>query len=74
MLFKVEQQRPKGLLQSLEVVEWKWEHVMTDFVTHFPWTSRWGIVDRLNKFAHFLAMRITFTLEEFYRLYVREIV
>ena len=34
----------------------------------------WVIVDRLTKSAHFLAMRMTFTLEEFYRLYVRETV
>ena len=34
----------------------------------------WVIVDRLTKSAHFLAVRMTFTLEEFYRLYIREIV
>ena len=50
-----------------------------DFVTHFPHTPRrhdalWVIVDRLTKSAHFLAVRITFTLEEFCRLYIREIV
>ena len=50
-----------------------------DFVTHLPQTSRkhdaiWVIVDRLTKSAHFLAMRMTFTLEEFCRLYIREIV
>ena len=50
-----------------------------DFVTHFPWTLRkhdavWVIVDRLTKSAHFLVMRMTFTLEEFYKLYKREIV
>ena len=33
----------------------------------------WVIMDRLTKSAHFLAVRMTFTLEEFYRLYVREI-
>ena len=32
------------------------------------------IVDRLMKSAHFLAVRITFTLERFYRLYIGEIV
>ena len=32
------------------------------------------IVDRLAKSAPFLAMQMTFTLEEFYRLYIREIV
>ena len=32
------------------------------------------IVDRLTKLAHFLAVRMTFILEEFDRLYIREIV
>ena len=50
-----------------------------DFVTHLPRISRkhdavWVIVDRLTKSAHFLAVRMTFTLEEFYRLYIWEIV
>ena len=50
-----------------------------DFVTHLPWISQkhdavWVIVDRLTKSAHFLAMRMTFTLEELRRLYIREIV
>ena len=79
MLCKAEHQRLKGLLQPLEVVEYKWEHVTIDFVTHFPWTSRghdavWGIVDRLTKSAHFLVVRITFTLKEFCKLYMWEIV
>ena len=50
-----------------------------DFVTHLPQTSRrydavWVIVDRLMKSTHFLAVQITFTMEEFFRLYMREIV
>ena len=50
-----------------------------DFVTHLPRTSQkhdamWVIVDRLTKSAHFLSVRMTFTLEEFYRFYIREIV
>ena len=58
---------------------WEWEHVMMDFVTHLPRTTRgheavWMIVGRLTKSAHFLAMRMTFTLEEFGRLYIWEIV
>ena len=52
---------------------------MMDFVTHLPWTPRrhdtvWVIVNRLTKSAHFLAVRMAFTLEEFCRLYIREIV
>ena len=55
---KVEHQRPGGLLQPLEVAEWKWEHITMDFVTHLPQTSRkqdavWVIVDRLTKSTHF---------------------
>ena len=36
---KAEHQKPAGLLQPLEVAEWKWEHVMMDFVTHLPRTQ-----------------------------------
>ena len=50
-----------------------------DFVTHLPRTLQghdavWVIVDRPTQLAHFLAVRMTFTLERFYRLYIREIV
>ena len=50
-----------------------------DFVTHLPQTLRrhdavWVIVDQLTKLAHYLYLQMTFTLEEFYRLYIREIV
>ena len=70
---------PTGLLHPLEVAEWKWEHITMDFMTHLPRTSWkhdvvWVIVDRLTKSAHFLAVRMTFTLEEFYRVNIREIV
>ena len=50
-----------------------------DFLTHLPQMPRrhdavWVIVDQLTKSAHFLAVRMTFTLKEFCRLYIREIV
>ena len=50
-----------------------------DFVTHLPRTQQkhdavWVIVDRLTNSAHFLAVWMTFSLERFYRLYIREIV
>ena len=46
-----------------------------DVVTHLSRTSRghdtvWVIVDRLTKSAHFITMKMTFTLEEFWRLYI----
>ena len=50
-----------------------------DFVTHLARTPQrndavWVIVDWLTKSAHFLAVRMIFTLERFCRLYIREIV
>ena len=76
---KAEHQKAAGLLQPLEVTERKWEHITMDFVTYLPQTPQghdlvWVIVDRLTKSAHFIVVRMTFTLERFYRLYVREIV
>ena len=52
---------------------------MMYFVTHLPRTPQRHdavrvIVDRLTKSAHSLTARMTFTLKEFYRLYIREIV
>ena len=52
---------------------------MMDFVTHLPWIPRshdavWVIVDWLTKSEHFIVVRMTFILEEFYRLYICEIV
>ena len=50
-----------------------------DFVTHLPRTPQrhdavWMIVDRPTKSAYLLVVRMTVTLEEFCRLYIREIV
>ena len=54
------------------------EHITINFATHLPQTSQghdvmWVIVDRLTNSTHFLVVRMTFTLEEFCRLYVGEI-
>ena len=61
---KDEHQKSAGLLQPLEVAEWKWEHVTMDFVTPLPWKqwrhgAIWVIMDRLIKSAHFLAVWMT---------------
>ncbi|GKA82012.1 putative reverse transcriptase domain-containing protein [Tanacetum coccineum] len=36
---KAEHQRPLGLLQQLEILEWKWERITMDFITKLPRSS-----------------------------------
>jgi hypothetical protein len=59
---KAEHQRPAGLLQPLQVPEWKWEEIAMDFIMGLPRTqsgydSIWVIVDRLTKVAHFIPLK-----------------
>nr|XP_027090339.1 uncharacterized protein LOC113711372 [Coffea arabica] len=76
---KVEHQKPSGLLQPLEVPEWKWENITMDFVSGLPRTQKghdaiWVIVDRLTKSAHFLPVNMKYSLEKLAQLYMDEIV
>ena len=76
---KAEHQRPSGLLQPLEIPEWKWEHIAMDFVVGLPRTKAnhdaiWIIIDRLTKSAHFLPINEKFSLERLVQLYLKEIV
>jgi hypothetical protein len=76
---KAEHQRPAGLLQPLSIPLWKWEEISMDFIVGLPKTpsgndSIWVIVDRLTKSAHFIPVKITFSLEKLAKLYIKEIV
>ena len=76
---KAEHQKLIGLLQPLKVPEWKWEYITMDFVTGLPRTRKehdaiWVIVDRLTKYAHFLAMNIKDQLLKLAKMYIEEII
>jgi hypothetical protein len=76
---KVEHQRPSGLLQSLPIPEWKWEHISMDFVSGLPRSPKghdaiWVMVDRLTKSAHFIPIRMNYSLDQLAQLYIEEIV
>ena len=36
---KIKHQSPRGLLQSLPILEWKWDHITMDFVSGFRRTT-----------------------------------
>ena len=76
---KAEHQVPSGLLQSIRILEWKWDRITMDFVVGLPLTGRkhdsvWVVVDRLTKSAHFLPVRIDYSLDKLVELYIKEIV
>ena len=76
---KAEHQRPAGLLQPMNIPEWKWDEVGMDFIVGLPRTQRgydsiWVIVDRLTKVAHFLPIKTVYTSAKLAKLYMERIV
>ena len=76
---KDEHQVPSGLLNPLPITQWKWNNITMDFVSGFPLTqkkhdSAWVIVDKLTKSAHFLPIRLDYSMDRLVELYVNEIV
>ena len=66
---KAEHQRPSGLLQPLEIPQWKWEEIAMDFVVGLPrlranHDAIWVIIDRLTKSAHFIPINERYSLEK----------
>ena len=65
---KVEHQVLSSLLNPILIPQWKWDNITMDFVSGFPLTQRkhdsvWVIVDRLTKYAHFLPVRLDYSMD-----------
>ncbi|GKF41444.1 putative reverse transcriptase domain-containing protein, partial [Tanacetum coccineum] len=76
---KAEHQKPFGLLVQPEIPQWKWDNITMDFIIKLPRMSSgydtiWVIVDRLNKFAHFLPIRENDSMNKLTRLYLKDVV
>ena len=76
---KAEHQRRAGLLQPLQVPEWKWDKIGMYFITGLPRSSRghdsiWVIVDHLTKVAHFIPVNTTYDGNKLASLYIERIV
>ena len=75
---KVEHQVPSGLLNPLPIPQWKWDNITMDFVSDFPLTQRkhdvvWVIVDRLTYSAHFILVRLDYSMDYLAELYMSEV-
>jgi hypothetical protein len=62
---QAECQRPTGLLQPLNIPQWKLEEISMDFIVGLPtmqsgYDSTWVIIDRFSKVAHFIPVESTY--------------
>ena len=76
---KVENMRPGGLYQDIELPLWKWEVINIDFIIGIPRSQNqfdyiWVIIDRMTKSTHFQLVRTNFSVEDYANLYLHEIV
>ena len=78
-LEKTDHTQRKGSLQSLAILEAKWQEVSVDFITDFPASSDgedsiMTVVDRATKMVHLIPCRKTTTAGEAARLYWQQVV
>jgi hypothetical protein len=76
---KAEHEWPTGLLQLLQVPEWKREEIAMDFNISLPRTqlsydSIWVIVDQLTNVAYFIPVKATYSVLPLAELYMSRIV
>ena len=65
------------MLQPLEILEWKWEQIMMDFVFRLPRSptnrdSVWVIIDRLIKTSYYIRILMTYLMDQLAELEFNE--
>jgi IS30 family transposase len=72
-------QKPAGLLQPLQIPQWKWDEIGMGFIVGLPRTragydSIWVVVDHLTKAVHFIPVKTTYSSAVLADLYTSRIV
>ena len=67
------------MTQEIDIPTWKWDVINMDFITGLPRIRRqhdsiWVIVDRMTKSSRFLAVKTTYSAEDYVKLNLTEIV
>jgi hypothetical protein len=72
-------QRPIGLLQPLQILQWKWDEIGMDFIVGLPRTragydSILVVVEHLTKADHFILVKTSYSSAVLAELYMSRIV
>jgi hypothetical protein len=75
---KDEHRHLAGLLQPLQILEWKWEVISMDFIMGLPNIVKQHdaimvVVDKLSKESHFIPIKSTFKSIGVANVFVKEI-
>jgi hypothetical protein len=67
---KADYMKPRGLLQPLNISDWKWDDISIDFImglhmTAHKFDSIWVIVDRFTKSAHFIPVNTCYDAQKY---------
>ncbi|CAM8899336.1 unnamed protein product [Rhodiola kirilowii] len=69
---------PHGLLVPLPIPDMIWHDISMDFITHLPpsagKTSILVVVDRLSKYAHFSALKPSYTATDVAQTFIRDVI
>ena len=62
----------------MDILIWKWDEISMDFIVELPHTQKghdsiWVIVDRLTKVAHFIFIKIGYSMDKLGDLYINNI-
>jgi hypothetical protein len=75
---KAENRHPVALLQTLPILEWKWEVVTMDFIMGLPRTRKMHdsimvVVDKLTKATHFIPLKTTHKVVDVVDIFMKEV-
>jgi hypothetical protein len=77
-MVKADYMKPGGLVQQLNILDWKWDDISMDFIVGLPMTARkfdsiWVIVDRFTKSAHFVPFNTRYDVQKYAEIYVTHV-
>jgi hypothetical protein len=74
---KAENVSPVGLLQPLPIPERPWLSISMDFIEGLPlsqgYSVIWVVVDRLTKYAHFIALKHPYTADKLAHIFMNQL-